>query len=108
MAGPFIAPTGTHRTLRTAPLAAAIIAVLTLGVGAQTRIEPHSNSYTPEQDGELGRQAAQEVRQQLPVLNDQQTEAFVERIGRSLVDEIPDNLQQPAFRYSFDVVNLKE
>ena len=108
MAGPFIAPTGTHRAPRTAPLAAAIIAVLTLGVGAQTQIEPHSNSYTPEQDVQLGRQAAEEVRQQLPVLNDQQTEAFVERIGRTLVAEIPDNLQQPAFRYSFDVVNLKE
>jgi hypothetical protein len=86
----------------------AIIAVLTLSAGAQTRIEPHKNSYSPQQDVELGRQAAAEVRQQLPLVNDQTTEGFVEEIGQRLVDEIPDYLQQPAFRYSFDVVNLKE
>ena len=48
------------------------------------------------------------MRQQLPLVNDESTEAFVEEIGDRLVDEIPDYLQQPAFRYSFDVVNLKE
>ncbi len=107
MAGPLIASTSTRRT-RTAPLAVAIVAVLTLAAGAQTRIEPHKNSYTPQQDVELGRQAAAEVRQKLPIVNDETTEGFVEDIGRRLVDEIPEDLQQPAFRYSFDVVNLKE
>ena len=86
----------------------AIIAVLAVSASAQTRIEPHKNSYSPEQDVELGRQAAAEVRQQLPLLNDRSTEGFVEDIGQRLVDEIPDYLQQPEFRYSFDVVNLKE
>jgi predicted Zn-dependent protease len=76
----------------------AIIAVLTVSAGAQTRIEPHKNSYSPQQDVELGRKAAAEVRQQLPIVNDNTTEGFVEDIGRRLVDEIPDYLQQPAFR----------
>ena len=89
-------------------MAAAIIAAVTLSASAQTRFEPDKNSYSPEQDVELGRQAASEVRQQLPLVNDQPTEDFVEDIGRRLVAEIPDYLQQPAFRYSFDVVNLKE
>jgi hypothetical protein len=35
-------------------------------------------------------------------------EDYVERIGDRLVREVPAELEQPAFRYSFDVVNLKE
>jgi predicted Zn-dependent protease len=44
----------------------------------------------------------------LPMLNDGPTRSFVERIGDRLVAEIPDGLQQPGFRYTFDVVNLRE
>jgi hypothetical protein len=87
---------------------AAIVVALTLSTGAQTRIDPDKNSYTPEQDVKLGREAAAEVRQQLPILNDQVTGDFVQAIGDRLVAEIPDYLEQPAFRYTFDVVNLKE
>jgi len=85
-----------------------MVAAIALSAGAQTRIEPDKNSYSPEQDVELGREAAAEVRQQLPLVSDQTTNAFVEDIGERLVAEIPDYLEQPAFRYTFDVVNLKE
>jgi hypothetical protein len=81
---------------------------MTVSSGAQTRIEPHKNSYTPEQDVEVGLQAAEEVRQQMPLLNDEEIESYVERLGDQLVDNIPEDLRQPAFRYSFEVVNLKE
>jgi beta-barrel assembly-enhancing protease len=77
-------------------------------VSAQTRIEPRRNSFTPAQDVQLGRQAATEVRQQLPMLNDRTTDALVERIGSRLVAAVPSRFRQPAFRYSFDVVNLRE
>jgi len=87
----------------------AIAAVfLSVSLGAQTRIEPRKNSYTPAQDVQLGRQAAAEVRQQLPLLNDRTTNNLVERIGDRLVGQIPAEFRQPAFRYSFEVVNLKE
>ncbi len=90
-------------------LAAWVTAVsLTVSTAAQTRIEPEKNKYTPEQDVELGRQAAAEVRQQMPMLNDERIEDYVERIGERLIGEIPNELRQPAFRYSFDVVNLKD
>jgi hypothetical protein len=88
-------------------VSAATIAV-TLSAGAQTPIERHKNSFTPEQDVELGRQAAAEVRREMPLLNDERTEDFVERVGRRLVSEIPDEFEQPQFRYSFDVINLRE
>jgi hypothetical protein len=87
------------------------VTVLTLTVSsapAQTPIERRSNSFTPEQDVELGRKAAAEVRRQLPMLNDERTEDFVERIGDRLIDRIPEDFRQPAFRYTFDVVNLRD
>jgi hypothetical protein len=92
---------------------AAMVAVLLTVPGAglataQTPIERHSNSYSPEQDVQLGRQAAQEVRQQMPLLNDDRTEDFIERIGDRLIEAIPGEFRQPAFRYSFDVVNMRE
>ena len=107
MAGAFIVQ-NTRRPTRTAPLAGVLVAVLTLSAGAQTRIEPDKNSYSPEQDVQLGQQAAAEVRQQLPLVRDESTDQFVEGIGDRLVDAIPRDLRQPAFRYSFDVVNLRE
>jgi hypothetical protein len=93
---------------RLAALVTAATIAMTLSTGAQTRIERHGNSYTPEQDVELGRQAAAEVRRQMPLLNDGRTDDFVERIGERLVDEIPAEFDEPAFRYSFDVVNMRE
>jgi beta-barrel assembly-enhancing protease len=89
-------------------LTATILFALTLSAGAQTRIEPHSNAYSPQQDVQLGQQAAAEVRQQLPMVNDRRTEDFVESVGDRLIAEIPDYLRQPEFRYSFDVVNLRD
>jgi predicted Zn-dependent protease len=108
MARPFIAPIGARLATGKASLVTAIAVALTLSAGAQTRIEPDKNGFTPEQDVELGQQAAAEVRQQLPLLNEPAANNFVDDIGRRLVASIPDDLQQPAFRYSFDVVNLKE
>jgi len=77
-------------------------------VSAQTSIQARQNSFTPAQDVQLGREAAVRARQQLPMLNDRVTEAVVEEIGRRLVAAIPARLQQPSFRYAFDVVNLRD
>jgi hypothetical protein len=85
-----------------------VFALMLSTASAQTPITPHKNSYTPEQDVQLGREASAEVRKQMPMLNDDRTEDFVERIGDRLIDNIPPEFRQPAFRYSFDVVNLRE
>ena len=44
----------------------------------------------------------------MPLLNDGRTEEFVEDIGERLIAAIPGELRQPAFQYSFDVVNLRD
>src|SRR5687768_6124793 len=56
---------------------------------AQTPIELRKNRFSPADDVKLGQQAAKEIRQQMPLLADEPTEAFLERIGERLIDEIP-------------------
>jgi beta-barrel assembly-enhancing protease len=89
-------------------MASLIALTMTLTPVAQTRIQPHANGFKPEQDVELGQQAAEEVRQQFPLLKDEEVHSYVERLGDQLVENIPQELRQPAFRYTFEVVNLKE
>jgi beta-barrel assembly-enhancing protease len=86
-----------------------VVALLvSVAASAQTKIERPKNSYTPEQDVQLGREAAAEVRKQMPMIDGGATEDLVREIGERLVSEIPEQFREPAFRYSFDVVNLKE
>ncbi len=77
-------------------------------LAAQTQIKYHSNKYKVEDDVKLGRQAAAEVEQQLPLLRDAEIQGYVERIGRRLVASIPSQFQQSQFQYSFKVVNARD
>jgi len=98
-----------HQTQPWRVVSAALVALTLAGsAAAQTKITPPKNSYKPQQDVEVGQQAAREVRQQLPMLDDSRTEDYVEDIGERLIGVIPGELRQPAFRYSFDVVNLRD
>ncbi|HEV8524129.1 MAG TPA: M48 family metallopeptidase [Terriglobales bacterium] len=63
------------------------------------------NQFSIEQEIELGRQAAAEADQQLPLVpaNNPLSE-YVNRIGQNLAGKIPDS----KFVYNFKVVNMKE
>ena len=89
---------------------AALAASLTFSVSAaaQTRIDPDKNRFSPAQDVELGRRAAAELRSELPMVRDRRTENYVRQIGSRLVAAIPGRLQQPLFRYTFQVVDRRE
>src|SRR5262245_52751236 len=76
--------------------------------GAQTRIIPPDNNYPPSDDVELGRKAAAEARQQMPILRDDLVTSYVENVGRRLVAAIPQDLQHREFHYTFEVVNVRE
>ena len=65
-----------------------VACVLTLTVGAQTKIVAPKNSYAVQDDVKLGREAAAEVTKELPMLNDQRLENYVETIGKTLAAEI--------------------
>lgn len=87
--------------------AVAVTASLTVA-SAQTRVVAPPNKYSPADDVKLGQQAAQQVRQEMPLMNDGRVDEWVEEVGRRLVDAIPPELRHPEFRYTFDEVNQKE
>jgi Zn-dependent protease with chaperone function len=76
--------------------------------GAQTKVTPPKNGFTPAQDVELGQKAAAEVRQQMPLVKKADVQQYIQQIGERLVSAISPELRQPAFRYSFQVVNASD
>jgi predicted Zn-dependent protease len=88
-------------------MAAAVFAVPLTALG-QTKIKYRKNKYSVQQDVELGQQAAREAEKQLPILNDTQSTAYLQDVGRRLVDSIPYEFQQAEFRYYFKVVNARD
>ena len=96
----------THRYGWWIPLALALSAVSV--PLAQTKIALEPNKYSIQQDIELGREAAAEAQKQLPMLNDDRVDSYVERVGEQLAGAIPPEFRHAGFRYTFDVVNQKE
>jgi hypothetical protein len=96
----------THRNA-TALIAAVIAAAVVTG-SAQTKIVPPKTSYSLEEDVKLGQEAAAQVRKELPLMNDERVDDYVEGIGTRLVGAIPAEFQHPPFKYTFDVINQKE
>jgi predicted Zn-dependent protease len=79
-----------------------------VSVFTQTRITLHSNKYSPSDDVKVGRQAAAEVEQQMPILNDYEATNYVSRVGQRLVNSIPPEFQHPEFQYYFKIVNARD
>jgi len=82
--------------------------ISTASLLAQAPIKVPNNRYKPEQDVELGREAAAEVRKEYPVINDQRITRYLAKLGDRLVANAPAELKQPVYEYSFTPVNLKE
>jgi Zn-dependent protease with chaperone function len=93
-----------QRTLTTTLALALTVTV----VSGQTRVTAPENKYSIADDVKLGREAAQEVRQQLPLMRDEEVTSYVDRLGRRLVSAIPSELRHDQFRYTFDPVNVRE
>ncbi len=91
-----------------AMLAAFAIFAMPVSVFTQTKISYHSNKYKPADDVKVGRQAASEVEQQMPILNDAQATNYISRVGMRLVSAIPPEFQHPEFQYYFKVVNASD
>ncbi len=89
-------------------LALIVTAVVSVGTLAQTQIKVPKNKYTPEQDVQLGREAAAEVRKQYPIIADPKIAKYLTKLGDRLVAAAPADLNKPVYEYSFTPVNLKE
>ena len=72
---------------------------------ARAELQPCKNGIAPEQQIELGRKAAQQVYQQMPVLPDSsQTTRYVQALGQKLTAQAP-GYHWP---YNFHVVNVAD
>lgn len=102
--------TAAMSTYRYARLVPAVMVALALAcpAWAQTKIVVPQNKYSVQEDIQLGQEAAQEVKKELPMLDDDRVDDYVEDIGRRLVNAIPPEFRHNGFRYTFDVVNQKE
>jgi beta-barrel assembly-enhancing protease len=93
---------------RRAAALAAMVAFSVASLAAQTAVKLPNNRFTPEQDVELGRKAAAEVRQQFPIIEDERIASYLTAIGDRLVAAAPSELKKPVYEYSFTAVNVKE
>jgi len=96
-----------HAATRAAATAVAVFTSVSLVVG-QTKIVAPPNKYSVQEDVKAGREASQEVAQQLPMLRDDGVDDYVERIGQRLAQAIPNEFQHREFHYTFDVVNVSD
>ena len=78
----------THRHARVLPALLLAVALANPAL-AQTKITPDKNKYSPAQDVELGQEAAAEAKKQLPMLNDDRVDDYVEDVGARLVERDP-------------------
>src|SRR2546423_11624481 len=74
------------------------------GAQRSPRVSTGFNLFSPEQDIELGRLSAEEVARQLPLLRDDRTAHYVQRLGERLADKAPGY----RFKYRFFVVASPE
>ncbi|MFL6209642.1 MAG: M48 family metalloprotease [Pyrinomonadaceae bacterium] len=76
----------------------------TTGAQPAPHFKPGFNLFTPEQDVEVGRQSAQQVAQQVPLLNDGAVVNYVRNLGAKLAAKAPGF----KFPYQFNVVATKD
>lgn len=71
----------------------------------RTQIKPGINSFSPQQDIELGRKATQEVEQKMPMCNDPKVDAYLTKLGHRLIDHL--NTRGVDYPWEFHCVNDK-
>jgi predicted Zn-dependent protease len=87
-----------------------VVAMFVMPIAAlgQTKLTLHSNKYKITDDVKVGRQAAAEVEQQMPILNDSDATNYASRVGARLVNAIPPEFQHSEFSYYFKIVNARD
>src|SRR5690349_8288344 len=70
----------------------------------RTHLTPGRNVYSPQQDVELGRQAAQDAERQLELVKDSKANAYIGALGQQIVAKLPNEYKFP---FTFKIVNDK-
>jgi len=96
-----------ERNLRRAVIRLAVLALLfapTL-LADRTKLKPGINSFTPQQDIQLGRQSANEVEGTMPMCNDPKVDVYLTKIGKRLIEHL--NTGGIDYPWEFHCVNDK-
>jgi hypothetical protein len=94
--------------LRKVVACAVLVTLVGASASAQTPVKLPKNSYTPAQDVELGRKAAQEARKEFPVIDNEAIVRYLKKLGDRLVAVAPPELNESVYEYSFTPLNVKE
>jgi beta-barrel assembly-enhancing protease len=71
----------------------------------RTSLKPGMNAFTPQQDIELGRKAAQEIEQKMPMCDDPKVDAYLTNLGHRLIEHL--NTRGVDYPWEFHCVNDK-
>src|SRR5215813_2508028 len=74
------------------------------GSRSQPRFKPGFNLFSPEQDVQIGRQSAEQILTETPMLDDREIDDYVEQLGQKLASKAAGE----RFPYQFRVVATKE
>jgi hypothetical protein len=74
------------------------------GARPAPHFEPGFNLFTPQQDVEVGRRSAEQIAQQVPLLNDAPTVNYVRALGAKLSSHAPGE----KFPYQFNVIATRD
>ncbi len=74
------------------------------GSHSQPMFQPGFNLFSPQQDVEMGRQSAQQILHETPMLNDPPTVAYIQQLGAKLAAKASGE----RFPYQFQVVATRE
>ncbi len=97
------------KTKKAAVLSVALmVAMLPIVSVAQTKVSLPKNKYKVEDDVKIGRDSAAQIERMFPMVNDRDSQAYIERVGARLVAAIPAQFRQPAFDYRFTIVNASD
>src|SRR6202158_1384458 len=84
-------------------VAAFMLAIAPLASADRTSLSPGWNMFSPQQDVEVGQQAARDVERQVPMLNDSRVDNYLNNLGQRLAAHAPGY----KFPYTYKVVNDK-
>jgi len=77
---------------------------LSQGPRSAPRFKPGFNLFTPQQDVEIGRQSAEKIMMETPMMDDPQIVGYIRNLGAKLVARAPGD----RFPYQFQVVATRE
>jgi Zn-dependent protease with chaperone function len=88
-------------------LGVALVILLTVSVAwaDRTRLKPPWNMFSPQTDIQVGKQAAEEMKKQLPLCNDPKVDQYLTQLGMRLVARLPKTSVQ--YPWEFHCVNDK-